>query len=113
METTEKKALNPKRLELIQISNDVKPLVTMGEFENVNEAIIETCYKTATAREFETYNGWLAKGFRVKKGSKGKVIWGRPRRGQKTEVVESDETYKFFPMAFLFSNEDVEPMKPD
>jgi len=101
--------MNEKRAALIALSNALKPLVKMGEFECVNDAIVDS-YKTLTAREFETYNGWLDRGFKVRKGSKGKPVWGKPKQSRKTAQVEGDE-YKYFPMAFLFSNEDVEPLQ--
>lgn len=49
----------------------------------------------------------------VKKGEKALLLWGEPRNGGKQEKEEGkdDDEYKFFPLAYVFSQLQVEPLK--
>ena len=119
-ETTKNiKDINPKKELLIKLSNLVCPLVESGDFDTVNEAVIETFYKKDEHQEFATLFGWREKGFKVKKGSISFPVWSKPLKGKKKEgenapvqeSKENEKTYKFFSLAHLFSNAQVEPFK--
>jgi beta-xylosidase len=114
MQTEDKKELTPiqeKREFLKLLSKSAAVYVEQGDFATINEAIINTAYKTDTHKFFKTFNQWKAEGFFVKKGEKAFVVWGRPTEEQEPE--ENKETSpehegKFFPLAFLFSNAQVQ-----
>ena len=86
------------------------------ESDKINDVLIEM-YSNDIHQEFSTFKGWKEKGFKVKKGSKGFFIWSKPLKGNKnkeqTEPKTKDEkdTFKFFGVAYIFSNAQVEPLK--
>lgn len=98
-----------KRKQLIVRSQLVRPLVEEGEYETVNEGLLETYRAEHTgAEEFNTFNQWKEKGCTINKGSKAFIIWGQPRKAQQVpEGSEEPEEYKYWPICYLFSNEQV------
>ena len=110
--------IEEKRNALREMSKAVAPLVQAEQFGSINEAVIETFYRNATDSEFKTFNQWKADGYSIKKGAKAFLVWGKPKRVQDNEQAEAkgkdappaDEEKKpdFFPLAFLFSNAQVE-----
>ena len=117
MQTEDKKELTPiqvKREFLKTISKTAAVYVEQGDFETVNEAIINTVYKDDTHKFFKTFNQWKADGFFVLKGEKAFIVWGRPTKEQKAEEGKepsAEDESRFFPLAFLFSNAQVEAKK--
>lgn len=81
----------------------------------VNDIILNYFYKDAENTEFHSYKGWQELGMQVKKGSKAFVIWGRKRQNidDKKAATEEKDQYKFFPLAFVFSNNQVTPIEND
>ena len=81
----------------------------------VNQIIIEHIYKDAKNQEFKTFKGWLKDSKCVKKGESAFLIWGRPKAVQEKEKnpqAQTDEDdSKFFPISFIFSNAQVQPLK--
>ncbi len=93
---------------------------TMEEAEalqelRVNDIIVNYFYTDAINTEFHSYKGWQDLGMQVKKGSKGFLIWGRKRQNinDKQASTEEKDQYKFFPLAYIFSNNQVEPIQND
>ncbi len=84
------------------------------EAQTVNEYIVDY-YKSENPKikEFNTFNQWKEKGFKIIKGSTAFVVWGSPRKGKlnepvkKTDGSEEDE-FEFFPLCYLFANTQVE-----
>ena len=112
------KEANPKKALLIELSNTVAPLVEIGQYSTINEALINEVYTTEEKTTFNTYKGWAEKGYQVKKGEKSVFVWSKPLKGKaKTEAEATDEgtpeekKYKFFGLAYLFDNTQVEPKK--
>lgn len=104
-----KEEYDRKRKALIQLSNMAKMLVKDGMYDTVNDAIIEEVYKKDGHDEFNTFYGWQQKGFRVKKGSKGFTVWGRPKKVTRKEAKDKEkDEFTHFPLAYLFSNKQVE-----
>ncbi len=104
------------RAELKLKSEAVAPLVKLGQYENINEGIIEMFYRNTENREFNTYNGWKEAGYQVKKGSKAFHIWSRPldvlEKEKNPEAVTDEEQGRYFPVAFIFSNAQVRKIEP-
>lgn len=109
MENTETKQAikNEVREQLKGLSNELKPLVKAGEFSTVNEAIIEVAYKSPEHQEFKKFNEWKKLGFTILKGSKAFPVWAQPVKGKKKEELEEGKEFEFFPICFLFSNNQV------
>lgn len=122
MGVTEKKEnlrlLSEQARELRQHLINKAPTLEKAEALNelrINDIIIEHFYKDAQNQDFNTYKGWQDLGFQVKKGSKSFVIWGRKRKNidDKKAANEEKDQYKFFPLAFIFSNNQVEKITND
>lgn len=99
-----------RRDELKALSKVAKLAISMGaEERTVNEILIEM-YTDSQNTEFHTLYQWSEKGFKVKKGSKSFLVWGKPKDHQKTQAEQTEEDEdKFFPLCYLFSNAQVEP----
>lgn len=86
-----------------------------GEIDTVNEELIKL-YTNETHQNFKSYRGWLSLGYQVKKHEKAFLIWGTPQKYKKgTPPPEptpkentEDKEDKFFPLAYIFSNAQVE-----
>ena len=60
---------------------------------------------------FNSFIGWKLNGYKVKKGEKAFLFWGRPvnKRGKDAENNENKDddeidSHNYFPIAYLFSN---------
>ncbi len=104
------KVVNENREKLIEMSLSVRSLVEEGEFETINQALTEGYKKDdPTIRTFKTFHEWRKEGWKVVKGSKAFLCWGRKRK-VKIDKSENDELkeYAFFPLCYLFSNNQVQ-----
>ena len=83
----------------------------------INEGLIQF-YSENEELEFNTFWEWKKKGFSVKKGSIAFLVWGKPKKllvspkEDETEETEGDE-FKFWPIAYLFSEKQVEKTKKE
>jgi len=113
--TKELTPIQEKREILKALSLQVAPLIEIGTFDNINNAIVDS-YKTTEHQEFKTFKQWKADGYFVKKGMKAFLVWGRPKGSQDEEEKETDaesDDLKFFPIAYIFSNAQVEKKGTD
>ena len=109
METQNKtSSLKEARFKLKELSAGAKILVQAGAVDTVNEFVIKTHYQKDGHELFKTFNEWVADGYRIKKGSKAFVVWGRPKRSQKIQPESEQDEYNYFPICYLFSNLQVE-----
>ena len=107
--TEELKTFKEKKQWLSQVSKQIKPLCELGGL-TVNQAILEAVYKGGNL-EWNTFNTWKKKGFKVKKGEKAFPLWSSPQKGSSTKETDSEqekEEYKFFGLVYLFNNQQVE-----
>lgn len=121
METkTENKKLTiqEKRAKLKELSEQAREFRELEGDESlkINDIIIEQFYTNETHTEFSTFKGWIKKGYAVKKGETAFSIWGKPKQeNEKGEVEpiadEDDEKGTFYPIAYIFSNAQVQPLK--
>ncbi|WP_099463388.1 ArdC-like ssDNA-binding domain-containing protein [Parabacteroides provencensis] len=81
----------------------------------INDIIAEWYRQESGATEFKTFAQWKASGYNIKKGSKAFILWSKKKNvtkpGEATEknTEPTEETaYEFFPIAYLFSNLQVE-----
>jgi hypothetical protein len=108
-----KRPIDIARENLKLLSLEVADLVEDGTFFTINDAIVETLYKDETHKEFKSYRQWKKEGCQVKKGEKAFLLWAKPKQIQKpitdgTAKEELEEMLKFFPIAYLFSNAQVD-----
>lgn len=106
--TTEIKA---KREALKALSGDAKTLIKMGQVETVNDGLA-FIYRQEGHEILKSYRQWQQEGYQVKKGSKALLMWGQPQKIGKVEEAASEEKEdEFFPLAYVFSNLQVESVK--
>lgn len=116
METTtkpqeaEQETIKDKRKFLSGISQGIKKLVEMGQFDSVNEGLLAFYSEDLPeGTEFESYRGWRKKGYQVRKGERAYLLWGSPRKAKSTKEEIKEDEFKFFPLAYVFSSQQVEP----
>jgi antirestriction protein ArdC len=110
-----KRPIDEARERLKLLSLEVKDLVDDETFYTINDAIVETLYKDETHREFKSYRQWKKEGHQVKKGEKAFLLWAKPKQIQKPmeegkTAEDLEEMIKYFPIAYLFSNAQVDPI---
>ena len=103
-------AMKAKRQQLSALSRSLKPLVEAGAYDSINEGLIAT-YSGDNELEFNTFKQWRKQGFYVKKGSKSFLVWGKPRRVPVPDAENDDDEFKFWPVCYLFSAEQVKKRK--
>ena len=105
MSNLEKK--NETRDTLKKLSQQVKPLVDQGQFNTVNEALIEIMYRQY-GEKYQKFTDWKAQGYTILKGSKGFPVWAQPLKiTRKKEESEQDEEGEYFPICYLFNENQV------
>lgn len=101
------------RAQLLADSALARLLVETGEYDSVNEALV-AMYEDEQNTEFNMFHQWRKLGRPVKKGERCRYpVWGQPVDREKpgAEVQPGaegeDDTTRFWPMAYLFSNTQV------
>ena len=105
--------MKAKRAYLHQLSQQAKELIENGEAETVNEAL-KLIYAADGHEELKTFKQWLKEGKAVRKGEKALMLWAKPLSEQKDKqetTAEDQDGRDFFPIAYVFSNLQVEPRK--
>ena len=100
-----------RRKKLSMLSRVIKAQIEVGDIEaaTINEGLIET-YSKGEQLEFNTFHQWKKKNFQVKKGSEAFAVWGKPRKVPVPDSDKDDE-FKFWPICYLFSQEQVQPIE--
>lgn len=83
--------------------------------QSINDIVIMWYKEESGATEFKSFFQWKQAGFTVKKGEKAFLLWAKKRKATaKIEVKENEdpleEEYRFFPLAYVFSDKQVEPI---
>lgn len=117
METIQEQVFNCKdrneKKELLKsLSKTAKKLIETQQLDkNVNAVLIDF-YTNEVHQEFKTFKGWMQEKKKVKKGEKGFFVWSKKLKAKdQTEGAEEDKEFKFFGIAYLFSNAQVEEIK--
>jgi hypothetical protein len=104
--TAEQIAKRQEKRELLKLlSKQVRPLVEGGTFTNINAALVHF-YETQGHKNLKSFNAWKRAGYNIKKGMVALSLWGE-KRTVSPEQNEQDE-YQFFPVAYVFSEIQVE-----
>jgi len=97
-----------RRKALIELSKIAQMMRKNGDDRKVNDIIIEDFYTQDGHSQFQLFRDWKEQGYRIKKGSRAFTVWGKKRKGQAQDPEnEEEKEYKFFPLAYLFSNKQV------
>jgi len=105
-------AVKAKREQLKKLSNEAlkkdRELYPEdeGQRANINTLLMVYIYNRHGNRTFNTFAQWLRLGYVVNKGEKAFLLWGQPKEGKRAEGSEEDN-FKFFPLAYVFSDEQV------
>ena len=125
-----KKPINPKRENLIQLSLqafEMRESLMLSaknekEFEfwencTINYMLLHHVYKNKGATKFNSFNQWKEEKATIIKGETAFVIWGQPIKGIKKGEQNGStpnqlpdlkqqlsEKYMYWPMCYLFSN---------
>ncbi|MFL9844744.1 ArdC-like ssDNA-binding domain-containing protein [Flavobacterium rhizosphaerae] len=104
-----------KRQKLIELSQEAREIQKEELSDmSINEILVNVFYRDADNTEFNTFNQWKEKGMKIKKGAKAFLVWGKKKEGKGAEKQQEQreqeaETYEYFPLCYLFSNNQVEP----
>ena len=104
--------MKAKRDGLKALSRELQPLVKEGVYPSINAGLVDL-YNKQGHIEINSFKKWIEKGYSVKRGEKALLLWGEPRKAQNQEKQtdsEKDE-FSFFPLAYVFSDKQVEPLK--
>lgn len=107
--------MKAKRDSLKELSKIAQMGVKEGIYETVNEGLVDI-YAKEGHTEVHSFKHWLTLGMVVKKGEKALLLWGEPRKGGRQEKPDQpgdDDEYKFFPLAYVFSHKQVQPLNKE
>lgn len=97
---------------LKSLSQKAKMKQQAGDERTVNQILMDW-YTNETHQVFYNFWEWKKHGKKVKKGEKAFLVWSKKRKATEKAEKESEEDkeYKFYSIAYLFSNAQVEPLK--
>ena len=105
--------MKAKREELKAISAPFKLLLREGSIGSINEGLANY-YAEQGHTTLNSYRRWQEMGFQVKKGSKALLMWGEPieKKTKEEQKAKNEDEGKdpFYPLAYVFSNLQVEPL---
>lgn len=109
-----------KRNQARAILKELSAIIKMGfkngmyeEHGTINEVLLSPEFYGIDHLELHTFNGWKKKGYRVRKGEKGWIIWAKPKamkKGEQQPQTDEEKEEKWFPTCYLFTSEQVEPI---
>jgi hypothetical protein len=104
--------MKAKREQLKRLSKLAGKLVEAGKCASINDALI-MIYNEQGHTEIHSFKKWLSLGFAVKRGEKALLLWGEPRKAfnQEKQAEKEKDEFNFFPLAYVFSQKQVEPLK--
>lgn len=102
---------------LVAHSKQVKMMSKMTgiEYQSVNEGLKVLYGIDGLGRDdLDTYKGWQKKGYQVEKSSEAYLFWASPvevETDKSDEDIKDSSEYKFYPICYLFSKEQVKKVK--
>lgn len=125
MKSNSNKQIDFRRAALIQLSGKArsykKEKMDHAETEEeflywsslrINDIIAEWYKKESGAKTLKTFSQWKSEGYNIKRGSKSFILWSKKKSVTKTSETNTqpseEEAYEFFPIAYLFSDLQVE-----
>lgn len=127
MKSNLNKQIDVRRAALIELSvkarvyreNQLKKAQTEQQFLywsaiRINDIIADWYRQQTGAKIFKTFAQWKADGYNIIKGSKAFILWSKKKSVKKQGEITDNNTeptetaYEFFPIAYLFSDLQVE-----
>jgi len=103
-----------RRKQLKEISKIAKMRMSEDcEGMTINEILVQEFYTDEENTEFKTLPQWNKEGYKVKKGAVSFLVWGKPKKVEKeqqeqtTNPENEEDDDEFFPVCYLFSNNQV------
>ena len=105
--------MRAKRQALKDLSAAYSLLVKEGAIGTINEGLA-MYYAEQGHTTLKSFKRWKEEGFMIKKGSKALLLWGEPKllnKQPEENKKENEKEQTFFPVAYVFSNLQVEKPK--
>jgi hypothetical protein len=94
---------------LSELSKILKPEIAKGSFQNMKAALMSTYSNGKENVEFKSARQWKEEGFTVKAKAKAYLFWGKPTMSTGADGNQK----KFFPVIYLYSNNQVSKSKEE
>ena len=114
---TEKQAnARARRQALKDLCNTLQAAATVAGMEETPNELLREYYAQAGHTELKTFEEWKQAGFYIRKGEKAILLWGHPKPSRQAKEAakqagkpEEEAENDFYPLAYLFSNQQVAP----
>ena len=116
---TEKQAnARARRQALKDLCNTLQAAAKAAGMEESPNELLRGYYAQAGHTELKTFEEWKQAGFYIRKGEKAILLWGHPKPSRQAKEAakqagkpEEEAENDFYPLAYLFSNQQVAPRK--
>ena len=109
--TTRKRKPNPRRAQLKALSETIKPQVTLGIYNSINEGIQDTYIQETGQTVWHTFHEWADEGCKVIKGQHGFPVWATPRKLKKDTDTDKATGRAWYPVAYIFHEGQVQAVQ--
>ena len=114
---TEKQAnARARRKALKDLCNTLQAAAKAAGIEETPNELLREYYAQAGHTELKTFDEWKQAGFYIRKGEKAILLWGHPKPSRQAKEAakqagkpEEEAENDFYPLAYLFSNQQVAP----
>ena len=114
---TEKQAYaRARRKALKDLCNTLQAAAKAAGMEESPNELLREYYAQAGHTELKTFEEWRQAGFYIRKGEKAILLWGHPKPSRQAKEAakqagkpEEEAENDFYPLAYLFSNQQVAP----
>ena len=114
---TEKQAnARARRKALKDLCNTLQAAAKAAGMEESPNELLREYYAQAGHTELKTFEEWKQAGFYIRKGEKAILLWGHPKPSRQAKEAakqagkpEEEAENDFYPLAYLFSNQQVAP----
>ena len=114
---TEKQAIaRARRQALKDLCNTLQAAAKAAGMEESPNELLREYYAQAGHTELKTFEEWKQAGFYIRKGEKAILLWGHPKPSRQAKEAakqagkpEEEAENDFYPLAYLFSNQQVAP----
>ena len=114
---TEKQAnARESRQALRALCNTLQAAAKAAGMEETPNELLREYYAQAGHTELKTFEEWKQAGFYIRKGEKAILLWGHPKPSRQAKEAakqagkpEEEAENDFYPLAYLFSNQQVAP----
>ena len=100
--TNRKRKPNPRRAQLKALSETIKPQVTLGIYNSINEGVQDTYTQETGQTVWHTFHEWADEGCKVIKGQHGFPVWATPRKLKKDTDTDKATGRTWYPVAYIF-----------